>query len=241
MDTIPDQRILILDIETRPAKVFTWRAYGEQSIGVEQIIDPGGVICIGAKWLGEKDTKLYSDWEHGHLEMLIAIHEMMSFADAVITYNGDKFDLPKLQGEFLLNGLGPTPPATSIDCVKAVRKFGFFVNRLAFIGPFLKVGEKIKHEGFELWVKVMDGDDTAQKKMSKYCIQDVVLLEKLYLRIRPFILNHPHMGKVGAHECGACGSHHVQSRGSRRTRAFKIQRLQCQDCGSWQDGTRKKV
>jgi DNA polymerase elongation subunit (family B) len=101
-------KILILDIETRPAQAYVWRAYGEQNIGVEQIINPGGTICIGAKWLGDKETYLYSDWEHGHKEMLYHIHLMMEEADAVVTYNGDKFDLPKLQGEFLLHGFGPT-------------------------------------------------------------------------------------------------------------------------------------
>lgn len=238
---IPDQKILLLDIETSPAKAYVWRAYGEQNIGVDQIIEPGGIICIGAKWLGDKNCELFSDWEHGHDAMLALVHEMMSYADAVVTYNGDRFDLPKLQGEFLLSGLGPTPPVTSIDCIKTVRKFGFFMNKLAFIGPYLKVGDKIKTEGFTLWTKVLDGDAPAQGRMGKYCKQDVNLLEKLYLFIRSFIRNHPHMGKVGAHECGACGSHDVQSRGTRRTRAFKIQRLQCQNCGSWQDGTRKKV
>lgn len=240
-ETIPDQKVLILDIETRPAQAYVWRAYGEQNIGVDQIIDSGGTICIGAKWLGEKETFLFSDWEHGHVDMLLYIHEMMSYADAVVTYNGSRFDLPKIQGEFLLHGLGPTPPCTSIDVLKSVRKLGYFVNKLAYIGPLLVKAGKVETGGFKLWTDVMAGDEKAQKKMAKYCKQDVDLLEKLYLKIRPFILNHPHMGKVGANECGACGSHDVQSRGTRRTRAYKIQRLHCQSCGSWQDGTRKKV
>lgn len=235
-----NNKILILDIETRPAQAYVWRAYGEQNIGVEQIINPGGTICIGAKWLGAKETYLFSDWQHGHKEMLHHIHNMMSEADAVVTYNGDKFDLPKLQGEFLLNGFAPTPPLTSIDVVKSVRKLGFFVNRLAFIGPFLGVGAKIKHEGFELWVKVMEGDEAAQNRMARYCKQDVKLLEKLYLKVRPYIKNHPHLGDE-KRECGACGSNKVQSRGFRRTKTMKIQRLQCTACGSWQDGKREKV
>lgn len=233
-------KILVLDIETKPAQAYVWRAYGEQNIGVEQIIDPGSIICVGAKWMGEKVTHLFSEWEHGKGQMLKEVWLMMNEADAVLTYNGDKFDLPKLQGEFLLAGLGPTPPLTSIDVVKAVRKLGYFVNRLAFIGPFLGVGAKVKHEGFDLWVKVMQGDVRAQRKMTKYCKQDVRLLEKLYMKVRPFIKNHPHMG-IKKHECGACGSNHVQSRGYRRTKSFKIQRLQCQACGSWQDGKREKV
>jgi hypothetical protein len=233
-------KILILDIETRPAQAYVWRAYGEQNIGVEQIIDPGGIICVGAKFAGERECHLYSEWEHGKKEMLSNIHRMMTEADAVVTYNGDKFDLPKLMGEFLLQGMKPPPPIPSIDVVKTVRKFGFFVNRLAFIGPFLGVGAKIKHEGFDLWVKVMEGSPLAQKKMARYCVQDVRLLEKLYNKIKGFIKNHPHLGKE-ARECGSCGSNHVQSRGYRPTKYFKVQRLQCQACGGWQDGKREKI
>jgi hypothetical protein len=239
--TNPKARILLLDIETRPATVYTWRAYGDQSIGNEQIIDPGGMICVGAKWLGEKKVYLFSDWEHGHQRMVENIHDMVSNADAVIGYNSDRFDNPKLQGEFILAGLEPTPAITSIDVIKTIKKFGFFVNRLAYIGPLLKVGEKIKHEGFNLWKLVMAGDKEAQVRMADYCVQDVLLLEELYLKVRPFIRNHPHLGEVGINACGACGSHHLQSRGTRRTRAFSIQRLQCITCGSWQDGKRSKV
>lgn len=238
---IADQKLLVLDIETKPTQAYVWRAYGEQNISPDQVVAPGGIICVGAKWVGEKTTYLFSDWEHGHVEMLTAIHDMMSHADAVITYNGNRFDLPILQGEFLLNGLGPTPPCTSIDVLKAVRKFGFFMSKLAFIGPLLMNEGKQDTGGFKLWTSVMAGDAKAQTKMAKYCVQDVVLLEKLYLKVRPFILNHPHLGRVGGHQCGACGSTRTHSRGTRRTKAFKIARLQCQDCGSWQDGTRRKI
>jgi hypothetical protein len=236
-----NNKILMIDIETKPAQVYVWRAYGEQNIGVEQIIDAGSVICVGLKWLGHKETFLYSEWRHGREDMLKEVHSALSSADAVVTYNGDKFDLPKLQGEFLLAGLGPTPPLTSIDVVKSVRRLGYFVNKLAFIGPFLGVGAKIKHEGFDLWVKVAQGNKPAQDRMARYCKQDVKLLEALYLKVRPFIASHPHMGRVAGHECGACGSNNLQSRGHRRTKAFRTQRLQCQACGSWQAGKREKV
>lgn len=239
-DKIPDQNILLLDVEWKPTKAYVWQPW-QENITPEKIIEHGGLLCVGAKWLGSKDCYLFSEWEHGHEGMLQLIHELISHADAVVTYNGDKYDLRKLEGEFLLYGLAPPPPCTSIDCLKAVKKFGLFMNRLGFVAPFLGLGAKLEHEGMALWTKVMAGDEKAQKKMAKYCVQDVNLLEKLYLRIRPFIRNHPHMGKVGANECGACGSKHLQSRGTRRTKAYKIQRLQCQTCGSWQDGTRKKV
>lgn len=233
-------KILFLDIETRPAIVYVWRYYGA-FINPEQIIEDGGVLCFGAKWAGERDVKIYSDWEHGHETMIRKAHELISEADAVITYNGDKFDLPKLNGEFVMLGLTPPPPWTSIDVLKTVRRFGFEMNKLAHIGPLMQIGKKVEHAGFSLWSDVMKGDPKAQKKMERYCKGDVVLLERLYKKVRPFVKNHPHLAGTGATACGACGSHRLQKRGPRYTKYYSIQRLQCQNCGSWQDGVRSKL
>lgn len=233
-------KILFLDIEWRPTKAYVWRAWDE-TIHPEKIIEHGGLLCVGVKWFGEKETEVFTEWEHGHEGMVRAIHTLLTEAEAVVTYNGDKYDLRKLEGEFLLAGLPPPPPPTSIDCLKAVKKFGFFMNRLGFVAPFLGLGSKLEHEGMSLWTKVDKGDPRAQKKMAKYCAQDVILLEKLYKKIRPYIRNHPHTGKTKGIACGACNSTRLQSRGVRRTKMFKIQRIQCQDCGSWSDGKREKA
>lgn len=233
-------RILVLDIETKPALAYVWRVFKE-NISPDQIVDSGGMLCFGAKWFGEKEKIFFSEWEHGRRDMVQAAHDLLSEADAVVTFNGDKFDLPKMNGEFLLQGLKPIPPLTSIDTIKTVRKMGLIMNRLAYVGPLLKVGAKIKHEGFDLWIKVMNGDVKAQARMQKYCNQDVALTERLYRKIRPFILNHPHLGKINGNACGACGSKHVQKRGTYRTKYFHVQRLQCQSCGSWSTGVRNKI
>jgi hypothetical protein len=233
-------RILLLDIEWKPTKAYVWQPW-QENITPEKILEHGGLLCVGVKWFGEKETEVYTEWEHGHDGMVRAVHTLLHEADAVVTYNGDKYDLKKLEGEFLLAKLPPPPPPTSIDCLKAVKKFGFFMNRLGFVAPFLGLGGKLEHEGMALWTKVDKGDPKAQKKMAKYCAQDVILLEKLYKRIRPYIRNHPHTGKTKGIACGACRSERLQSRGVRRTKMFKIQRIQCQDCGSWQDGKREKA
>lgn len=213
----------------------------DENIQPNQIIEDGGIICFAASWVGEKTISFYSEWITGYDDMIRAAHALLSECDAVVTYNGDRFDIPKLMGAFLLLGLAPPPSLTSIDCIKAVKKLGFSMNRLAYIGPLLGVGSKVKHEGFTLWSKVLDGDLKARKRMERYCVQDVRLLEKLYGKIRPYIRNHPHLGTTKSTACGSCGSSHVQSRGYRRTKGFRIQRLQCQTCGSWSDGKREKV
>lgn len=232
-------KILAVDIEWAPAKAYVWRMWDE-NVQPDQLIDAGGLLCFTAQWVGSKEHEFYSEWKDGKHHMAVQAHRLMSEADAIITYNGDRYDLPKLLGTILLAGLAPPPPPTSIDLIKTVKKFGFVMNRLAYIGPLLKVGAKLKHEGFQLWRSVLEGDPKAQKRMELYCVQDVKVLVQLYNKIKPFIRNHPHLGEDRG-ECGACGSNHVQHRGYRRTKAFKIRRVQCQACGSWSDGTRIKI
>ena len=234
-----NKKILTLDVEWKPTKAYVWQPW-KQDITPDKIIEHGGLLCVAAKWLGSKDVYFFSEWEDSKLGMLMQIHALLEEADAVVTYNGDKYDLPKLNGEFALAGLLPTAPPTSIDLLKTVKKLGLFMNRLGFVGPLFGLGGKLVHHGFKLWVDVENGDERAQRTMRKYNIKDVKLTEKLYKRILPFIRNHPHLGNE-KRECGACGSNHVQSRGFRRTKYFKIQRLQCQTCGSWSDGTRAKI
>lgn len=233
-----EPRILYVDIEWEPATAYVWRMWDE-NISPDQLINEGGLLCFCAQFNNEKPL-FYSKWKDGRDVMAQKALDLLTEADAVITYNGDKYDLPKLRGEIVLAGLTPPPPVTSIDLLKTVKKFGFVMNRLAYIGPLLRVGGKVKHEGFRLWRDVMEGKESAQKKMQKYNIQDVKLLVDLYKKVKPFIPNHPHMG-TNSCECGACGSLQSHSRGYRRTKTFRINRRQCTQCGAWFDGKRTKV
>lgn len=232
-------KILFIDIEWEPALAYVWKMWDE-NISPDQLVNEGGMLCFCAKWSTEKDYLFFSKWEHGRKGMAEAALELLNEADAVVTYNGDKYDLPKITGEIILAGLKPPAPVTSIDVLKIVKKFGLVMNRLAYIGPLFNAGKKVKHEGFNLWKDVMAGKESAQRKMRHYCIQDVRVLVKLYERVKPFAKNHPHLGDDKV-ECGSCGSKHSHKRGFRRTKYYKIQRLQCQNCGAWNEGTRVKV
>lgn len=232
-------KILVIDIEWSPAKAYVWRMYDE-NISPAQLIDEGGLLCFGAHWIGTNKYEFYSRWDDGDEGMAKAAYNLLSDADAVVTYNGNKYDLPKLRGHLLLSGLPDIPPPTSIDLLKVVKGLGFVMNKLAYIAPLLDVGKKMQNEGFQLWRSVVEGDTKAQTRMMKYCVQDVKVTAKLYKRLKPFIKDHPHMGEAKG-LCGTCGSNHLQRRGYRRTKMFKIERLQCQGCGAWSTGKRVKV
>ncbi len=231
-------KILVCDIEWAPALVYTFDMWNSNA-SPDKVIDHGGMLCFCAHWLGSKEYQFYSMWDDGRDGMAKAALDLLTEADAVVTYNGIKYDIPKITGEIVLAGLNPPPKVAQIDLLKTVKKFGFNMNRLAYIGPLLGLGGKVKHEGFNLWKDVLAGDEKAQKRMKKYCIQDVKLTVKLYNKILPFIQDHPTLRN--GEGCPACGSTKTQKRGSRVTRFFSIQRHQCQDCGHWFEGTRTKV
>lgn len=232
-------KTLLLDIETLPTKAAVWGLYGV-NISINQIIEPGQTVCAAMKWLGEPDkkAKFVSSWKDGFSPMITALHDAMNEADVIITYNGQRFDLPTLHREFLLAGLTPPSPSKSIDLYRTVRKqFKFVSNKLDFVCQQLGLGSKTHHKGMDLWTGVEAGNRKDQKTMEVYNKQDVFLLEKLYNRLLPWIPNHPstvvHDGLTDVPRCPTCGGAHVQRRGYHITKVARYHRLHCQDCGSW--------
>jgi DNA polymerase elongation subunit (family B) len=234
-------KILTFDIETRPVKGWFWRLFDE-NIGIEQIEDAGGPMCAAWKWLGQSKIHFSAEWSHkDKTKWLKDLRGAMLHADAIITQNGDRFDIPKVNGLLVLHNIEPLPKLTSIDVRKTVKKLGYVSTKLDFVTQYLKIGAKLKHEGFDLWKKVMRGEKQALRTMEKYNKHDVRLTELLYKRLAPYMNNHPYLGTTPRSACSNCGSEHMQSRGTRRTTAFIIKRLQCQSCGKWDDGKKTKV
>jgi hypothetical protein len=236
-------KILVLDIETAPAQAYVWGLF-DQNIGLNQIIKPSRVIMCGMKWVGEGKPVIYDERDDSH-DMWYCIYKNMVAADAIVTYNGNRFDLPKLRGELILRDYDPLPPVTSIDLLRTVKKMGIQSNKLDFVGGWLGIGEKIKHEGFDLWKKWENWDPHAIKNMRRYCKNDVLLTEKLYKRLAPHITNHPYLldTKVKVdHECPHCHqTNRFQRRGFQRTRTTRTPRYQCLECGGWSKGKQEKM
>lgn len=228
-------KLLFLDIESAPNSAFVWGLFN-QNIGINQMIDSSKVLCWAAKWYGDKKV-LYSGLDVDEHDVMIArMHQLMDEADVVCTYNGNRFDIPVLNKEFVLLGLPPPAPSKSLDLYKIVRKqFRFTSNKLDYVCQQLGVGSKEKHEGFELWVKCMNDDPVAWAKMQKYNKKDVTILEKLYERILPWLSGHVNRNLYdsGGDACPVCGSNALQRRGFSVSIAGRNQRYQCTDCGSW--------
>lgn len=228
-------RILLLDIETAPNTAYVWGLW-KQNVSISQLTDSSFVMCWAAKWLDE-DEVVYADFRGGKKKMLRQIHAMLSKADAVIHYNGRRFDIPTLNKEFLEQGLMPPAGYKQIDLLDTARKqFRFPSNKLEYVARALKLEGKRKHEGFELWIKCMAKDPEAWDTMQDYNIQDVAVLENVYHHFLPWIKGHPNVAlhdEHDEHSCTKCGSDNVTKRGFVYTSVSKYQRYQCGDCGGW--------
>jgi len=234
-------KLLMLDIETTPASGYFWGTH-KQEISVDQIITPTSVLCVSAKWYGQKETIYFKSEKQSGREfdrMIRKAHALLSEADAVCHYNGNSFDIPRLNTEFLRLKLPPPPDAKQIDLLREVqRNFGMLCHKLAFVAPYLKIGEKVKHAGWPLWIGCMNGDKECWETMEKYNKEDVHLLERLYERILPWIKDHPNMffytaGDENKPSCTNCGSQDLLSNGVRRGSTYTYRRYSCRACGAW--------
>lgn len=240
-------KLLTLDIEMAPNIVHRWQLWGNDSTGLNQIVQPSEMMCAAYKWYGDSEVffmatpayeRYVSGWPLEHL------HEVVNEADAVITYNGKKFDIPRLNTAFLEAKLPPPQPYAHIDLYQVCRKvFGFPSNKLDYItNKILGVG-KTTHTGHDLWVACMAGDPEAWDMMKTYNKNDVVITEQLYDEIKAWIPGHPNAllydDNPGLKACPRCGSNHYQKRGYARAATGVYQQYQCQTCKGWFRDTKR--
>ena len=232
-------KILLLDIESSPNTAHVWGLW-QQNVSINQLMESSYVLCYAAKWLGEDDIHFDSVHQSKPKKMLKGIHVLLDQADAVVHYNGTKFDIPTLNKEFILHGYNPPSPYKQIDLLRVVRSnFRFPSNKLDYVSQRLGLGSKHEHEGHDLWVKCMNGDKDAWKRMENYNVQDVVLLERLYDKLLPWIKNHPNQNLFSESVCcPTCGHGHLQKRGTAVSSTGTYQRYQCRACGTWSQGTK---
>lgn len=227
-------KLLFLDIEIAPSLATVW-GLRNAFLKPENLVNDSYVLSWAAKWYDSDEVEYSSLRIADHDEMIVGMYELLEQADAVVTYNGDNFDLKILNQEFLLLGLPPPAPYKSVDLLKTMRKrFRGTSNKLNYWLKRLNIGQKVEHRGYQLWLDCMDGNKKAFVEMETYNIGDVVELENLYKRVLPWITNNANRNAYdNSCKCPHCGSKKYQLRGWRVTTTRKYRRAQCTNCGGW--------
>ena len=230
----------MFDIETAPIQGCVWSMW-KQNVAWSQVREDWYMLTWAAKWLDEEEI-MYDSLHHykdlfNDEPIVQSLHALLDEADIVIAHNGNKFDIPKVNARFITHGMQPPSPYRSIDTLAVARqKFRFTSNRLDVLGDILGVGRKVETGGFQLWARCLDGDPTAFQEMADYNIGDITLLEDVYLKLRPWMSNHPNINIYDDEEearCPKCQSAKLHWRGHAYTQVSKFHRFQCQDCGAW--------
>lgn len=227
-------KILLFDIETLPILGYAWRPWDTNIFHIEKDIC---LLSWSAKWLYEPEV--FSDVltpeeavNRNDNRISQSLWTMLDGADVVIAHNGSDFDIKMSNTFFLKNSIMPPTKYQVIDTLTvAKRVFKFTRNSLDYITKYLKLPVKFSTEK-GLWIECDHGNKDALKKMVTYNINDVEILEDVYVKLRPWIPNHPNMNlytELNVPVCPSCGGSNLEHSA---IYAGKYQTFRCNECKS---------
>lgn len=239
-----EPKILFWDIETSYAITAVFGLYPE-SISHNNILQDWKIICGAWKFLGKKkvEAAAVSPKDKDDFNVVKKLREVLDDVDIIVHHNGDKFDIKKFNARLIYHRLPPLPLIPTIDTLKEVRKIASFTShRLDYLGKhLLGAGKESTSPG--LWLECLRNNQSAIKEMVKYNKVDVVRLEELYLVLKPYMKNHPHVGAMMGNRlsCPKCGHDKVKKNGIRYTATgLPRQEIQCHNCHSYSKIPMKK-
>lgn len=220
-------RTLYLDIETSLTNVLSF-GIRKQYLTDNQIVEPSHICCFTAKWKGKNNKPIFYSNPNNNVvterRMLVALRNLLDEADLVIHYNGKSFDNKVIRWHLMKNKIAPPSPYQQLDLYNIMKTTKPESRKLDYISREFGIGNKLEHEGFDLWKKCWNGDKQAWAKMKAYNIQDVKLLERLHNYIADWI---PPLIFDDVDQCTHPG---LKAYGYYRTKQTIYQRNYCPDC-----------
>lgn len=201
-------KVLVFDIETLPMIVTAWDT-GKQYISPDNILEDYVILSWSAKSLF--DSHVYGDiltetetrrrWvsllstnpepHNADYRIVKRLWKCLDEADVVITQNGKKFDVKKLNTRFIYYGFPPPRPYHHIDTLEACNAvMAPSSARLGYMTKWLGLPRKMDTD-YELWLACQRGEPQALSLMYDYGLNDTLILEDYYAYIRAWIPNHP--------------------------------------------------
>ena len=250
-------KIVTLDIERAQGRyrIPDWRGQhvlegpfwdlsdGKRLIGFrlkpEHVVTWPRTITMAWRWYGQERIHTVAEWNAGGRDgMVAAMWDVLDKADIVVGHNVARFDLKKMNADFLLAGHPPPSPYKTVDTLTALRSnFGLESNTLASATERLGIPTKTDAYDPEVAEAALAGSVSAQRRLLSYNRGDIIATEALYDRVRPWIKNHPHVAGLKVDEdgrrlphCQACGSTNLERNGHYTAQVLKYGLYRCQNC-----------
>ncbi len=232
---------IIADLDRVMARLF--RLYPGATMGANL----STIISFGYKLEGWKKAKCINAWDfpsrwkrdiNDDYMVCKKLYEIMKDADGIVGHYSSKFDFKFINARLLYHGFPPLPKVNHVDtCLVARKKLKLSHNRLDDVADFLGCERKMNSEGNDLWVRVANKQKKACKHMSDYCKQDVEVLQQVYHRMLPLMVEVPNYnlfsGQLEERLCPNCGSARMHKCGKRSTKTMTYNRYRCYDCGTY--------
>lgn len=210
--------------------------------------DFGVILCVGFKEVGKGKPEVYNILDYKGVDLIAkeknllkAVSTRLLDSDVWLTHFGTWYDVPFVNTRLLYHKL-PVLPANyaHIDTWKISKnRLKMRNNRLITLSEFMGTEDEKNAIKPEQWIRALGGHRPSMAYIVEHCRRDVVVLEEVYNRLRPLVLDHPNKGLVdGRGGCGVCGAEKLIKRGFHITRTRKYQRYQCTECGAWSKGTK---
>lgn len=206
-------RVLTIDLErvpgfvTRPiwhpsdAKRWNW-------IPPEEWTSEPRTVCFTAKWHGERAV-FYAEWDSDDPHYLAKVSaELFDEADIVVTYNGARADIRWLQEPWDDLGLNPTP-YKHVDLFRLQTRWARLRKSLSYLLDKMSLANKDGKYNIDEAMGACAGDDKMRRRLKRYNVQDVVITEQLFDRLRHLLpginLGVYHADAEDTRRCPYCG------------------------------------
>lgn len=210
--------------------------------------DFGTVLCVGYKWLGGK-TQIISITDYPQFEkdptddgpLMKDFLKIYQEADLTVTYYGTGFDRKMFYAKLLEHDLPIPANIPMVDLFYTVKhNLALSRKRLATVAEFLELNAQKTPVLGKVWKRAQAGHKPSIRYIIEHCRADVEVLEEAYVKLRPLIRAHPRVAGFGP--CRYCGGEKLSRRGyALTTTKGRQQRVQCKDCGGWDQRAVKEV
>lgn len=233
-------RMVVFDLEVSPALGYfyppTWETRVLETVQRQKLMSFAWQV-VGEKKITAMNLshmKGYKKNPQDDKELVTELHKVLSTGDILLGHNSDKFDVRMANYFFLLNDLEPIPPVKYIDTKKiASRYFKFMNNTLDNLGKEMGYGGKTQITYADLWLPAfLNGDAKSWRLMDIYCKNDVEKTTKIYLKMRPFMHQHPSLSRISGDwdSCPRCGGFNHRVKAYRTTNTSRYHQYQCLEC-----------
>ncbi len=237
-------RVLTVDIERVPG-IATLKLFHPADLkrlnylGPEKWDSLPRTVCFTAKWSDKTKPVFVAEWQQPDDPLHVArkAWELLDAADLCVTYNGDRADLKWFRTDWLTAGMGEPRPFKSVDLFKLQNRWSLERRSLAYLLERLSMANKSGHYNADEALAACAGNRAAQKALRDYNVNDVVITEELWRKVRHLlpqnlgayyndatdVLRCPHCGEAdtlkasgwytadvqryGLLTCSSCGGH----------------------------------